>query len=152
MGREGHLGVGVSDEGIHHDHDQDRDRNPEVPNDPSQLRAGGGASGQCPVASHLPPSTWPHSCPIFTRRHPLFSGGPSTSNDLSCASTYLPPFLSPWPAAPWPHSFSTPFKELSLAPHLGPQPGCAEKAIVSRVKSYVMRGPAELGIGNGNLG
>ena len=53
MGREGHLGVGVLDEGIHHDHDQDRDRNPKIPNDPSQLRAGGGASGQCPVASQL---------------------------------------------------------------------------------------------------
>lgn len=42
--REGHLGVGVLDEEIHYDHDQDGDGNTKVPNDPSQLRAGGGTS------------------------------------------------------------------------------------------------------------
>lgn len=33
----GHLGVGVLDEGIHQDHQQDGDGHPEVPNDSAQL-------------------------------------------------------------------------------------------------------------------
>ena len=40
----GHLGVGVLDEEIHNNHDQDGDGNPKVPDDPSQLRAGGRTS------------------------------------------------------------------------------------------------------------
>lgn len=45
VGGKGHLGVGVLDGEIHHDHNQDGDRNPEVSDNPSQLRAGGGTSG-----------------------------------------------------------------------------------------------------------
>lgn len=45
VGGKGHLGVGVLDEEIRHDHNQYGDRNPKVSNNPSQLRAGGGTSG-----------------------------------------------------------------------------------------------------------
>lgn len=41
----GHLSIGVLDEEIHNDHDQDGDGNPEVPDDPPQLRVGGGTGG-----------------------------------------------------------------------------------------------------------
>lgn len=37
--RRSHLGVSVLDEGIHHDHYQDGDGDPEVPDDSTQLWA-----------------------------------------------------------------------------------------------------------------
>lgn len=45
VGGKGHLGVGVLDEEIHCDHNQDGDRNSKVSDNPSQLRAGRGPSG-----------------------------------------------------------------------------------------------------------
>lgn len=54
----GHLGVGVFDEEIHQDHDQDGDGDPEVPDDPAQLGADEGLeiSGQVPCALWSPTS------------------------------------------------------------------------------------------------
>lgn len=65
-GEECHLGVGVLDEEIHHDHDQNGDGDPEVPNDPSQLRAGRKiwSAPNCFPTSRLPlaPAPAPSSC------------------------------------------------------------------------------------------
>lgn len=66
----GYLGVGILDEEIHHDHDQGRDRNPKVPDYPSQLRAGTGTS----VSAELLPTSYRPLAPTSAHLHP---GGPA---------------------------------------------------------------------------
>lgn len=81
---EDHLGVGILDERIHHDHDQDGDGNPKVPDDPSQLRAAAepAVSARLFPISHVVPF-----CPIVTQG-PCSSQFPTPFHALS-----LPP---PW--------------------------------------------------------
>jgi hypothetical protein len=133
-----HLRVGILDEGIYQDHDQDGDGDPKVPNDSTQLGADEGTSNQCPVPPPRPTST---QGPCSSPRQYLMA--------CPCLVCHLP--SSSVPAPPCPHA--SPSQELPPDFLLGVQPGHAEgRWACLQSEAGVRRGPGRLGIENEDLG
>lgn len=144
VGGECHLGVGVRDEKIHHDHDQNGDGNPEVPNDPSQLRASREIRSvpSCFPTSYFPLAPTPapfssnSSSSFFILLHPCSSQG-IHQNLLPCPTSQCTCLLSssPGPAPPLaPRLLHLFLRTLPSSP-LGSQPGHAEKGWWACLKS-----------------
>ena len=141
VGGECHLGVGVRDEKIHHDHDQNGDGNPEVPNDPSQLRASREIRSvpSCFPTSYFPLAPTPAPSSSNSSSSFFILALPRGSINTYCPVLHLNApasfFSSPGPAPPLAPRLLHPFLRTLPSSPLGSQPGHAEKGWWACLKS-----------------
>ena len=141
VGGECHLGVGVLDEKIHHDHDQNGDGNPEVPNDPSQLRASREIRSvpSCFPTSYFPLAPTPAPSSSNSSSSFFILALPRGSINTYCPVLHLNApasfFSSPGPAPPLAPRLLHPFLRTLPSSPLGSQPGHAEKGWWACLKS-----------------